>query len=70
MRPVNLEYERMIKNPRFSEAIDNVELGILYEWINCHEYLEALVEDHEHAHVDHQRRHPYNRLKLNITKKR
>jgi len=33
MKVYSLEYERMIRDPKFSEAIDNQELGTLYQWM-------------------------------------
>lgn len=29
----SLEYERWLRDPRISEAIDNCELSTLYEWM-------------------------------------
>jgi hypothetical protein len=34
----SLEYERWLRDPRISEAVDNCELSTLYEWM--WEYLE------------------------------
>ena len=40
----SLEYEKIVRDPRFSEAIDNQELSTLYEWM-----WEILQHDNAHA---------------------
>jgi len=40
----SLEYEKIVRDPQFSEAIDNQELSTLYEWM-----WEILQHDNAHA---------------------
>lgn len=33
MKVYSLEYERWLRDPRISEAVDNCELSTLYQWL-------------------------------------
>lgn len=33
MKLYSLEYERWLRDPRISEAVDNCELSTLYQWL-------------------------------------
>lgn len=33
MRIYSLEYEKWLRDPRISEAVDNCELSTLYQWL-------------------------------------
>ena len=33
MRVYSLEYEKWLRDPRISEAVDNCELSTLYQWL-------------------------------------
>ena len=54
MKLYSLEYEKIVRDPRFSEAIDNQELGTLYEWMweilqNDNAYATKLLHDDQHS---------------------
>lgn len=54
MKLYSLEYEKIVRDPRFSEAIDNQELGTLYEWMweilqNDNAHAAKLLYDDEHS---------------------
>ena len=44
MRLYDLEYERWMRDPRISEAVDNCELSTLYQWL-----WETMKNDYAHA---------------------
>lgn len=44
----SLEYYRMLRNPGYSEAIDNQDVGTIWEWIHVWDALATgLLHDHE-----------------------
>jgi hypothetical protein len=50
----SLEYEKIVRDPKFSEAIDNQELGVLYEWMweilqNDNAYATKLLHNDQHS---------------------
>ena len=44
MKLYSLEYERWMRDPRISEAVDNCELSTLYQWL-----WETMKNDYAHA---------------------
>lgn len=46
MKIVDLEYERWLRDPRFSEAVDNLDIGTIWEWINVNASC-GTVDDHD-----------------------
>jgi hypothetical protein len=53
MKVYSLEYERWLRDPRISEAVDNCELSTLYQWLwdtmtNDNASSSGLLLDNEH----------------------
>jgi hypothetical protein len=53
MKLYNLEYERWLRDPRISEAVDNCELSTLYQWLwdtmtNDNASSSCVLHDHQY----------------------
>ena len=54
MKVYSLEYERWLRDPRISEAVDNCELSTLYQWLwdtmtNDYAHASCVLHDNEHS---------------------
>ena len=59
MKIYSLEYEKIVRDPKFSEAIDNQELGVLYEWMweilqNDNALATNLLHDNQHSETQEE----------------